>query len=92
MRILAQYQKAVHFFAVTEPTKIYKLAKQCWEPCSSRTLCSITRHLQFLHSVQKWYFIASDWESHLPYILSLLKLKAAAQHGNILWLSLYFLC
>jgi hypothetical protein len=32
---------------VAKPTKIYKLAKQSWEPCSSRTLHSITRHLQF---------------------------------------------
>jgi len=47
LRILARYQKTVQLLGVTEPTKIYKLAKQCLESCSSRTVCSITQHLHF---------------------------------------------
>jgi len=69
LRILAQYQKTVKVFGVTKPTKIYKLAKRCLESCSSRTVRSITQHLQIFVQCLKMV-LHCQWMRESPALYS----------------------
>jgi hypothetical protein len=57
------------FYGVAEPTKIYKLAKQSWESCSSRTLSSITQHLKFLVQCLE-VVLHCQWQRESPALYS----------------------